>query len=301
MTRSRHVAPTASALAGVGAAVIALLPWLVTGMPLPLRGIVGVYTAPEHAPVALLPLSHYYLVESVAMVLVGSALAGVTIRVAALRGTALNARYVSIGTVAVQAIALAQSATVIRDGLQPTSQAEMYFFALVVGVLVAIAAGVGVLVGLARGSAPATTIAATAGALALGPWIATVVLPIEGDWTHGASLSTLQLGTTLSALTPLLIVGAVAGWCGVATGRRAAATATAFIALWTVPKLVMAFGYAVSSHTHFLDPQHMWSAGSRFFIDLLLSAAAVQQLFIAAVVALLVAIVLRSLRGGGAR
>lgn len=301
MTKSRYFVPTASAIVGLGAAVVGLLPWLVTAMTLPLHGIVQVYTVPEQAPVALLPLSHSYLVESVALILVGSALAGIIIRLAALRGKTLNARVVIIGVVAAQIIALAQAANVVNDGLQPTSQAGTYFLALVVGVLAAIAAGVGVLVGLARGTVAATTIAATLGALALGPWLGAVVLPIEGEWRHGASLSILQWGANVSALTPLLIVGAVAGWCGVSTWRRAAATSTAFVALWVVPKLVIAFGYAMSSHSASLAPQHMWSAGSRMFSDLLLSVAAIQQLFVAAVVALLVAIALRSMRGGRAR
>ena len=295
---SRYPAAGASALVGVVAAAVGLLPWLVTSMELPLLGIARIYHAPEQASVALLPLSHFYLMTTVAMVLVGSALAGAVTRLAATRDKALSVRFVVTGAVAVQVIALIQAASTLNDGIQPTSQGEAYLFAISFAVIVAIAAGALVVVGLARSGVPATTLATTVGALALGPWISAVILPLEGEWMEGVSITRLDWATTLSTLVPILIVGVVAGWCGVSSPRRAVATATAFIALWLVPRLIIAYGSAVSLHTSMRDPQAVLSTGTRMLTDLLVSSSAFYQLFMAAVVALVVAIAMRTIRGG---
>lgn len=295
---SRYQAAGASALVGIVAAAVGLLPWLVTDMELPLLGIARIYHAPEQASVALLPLSHFYLMTTVAMVLVGSALAGAVTRLAATRDKTLSVRFVVTGAVAVQVIALVQAASTLNDGIQPTSQGDIYLLAISVAVIVAIAAGALVIVGLARGGVPATTLATTVGALALGPWISAAILPLGGDWMEGVSITRLDWATTLSTLVPILIVGVVAGWCGASSPRRAAATTTAFVALWLVPRLITAYGVAVSSHTSMRDPQAVLATGTRMLTDLLVSSSAFFQLFIAATVAVVVAITMRTIRGG---
>lgn len=295
---NRYHAAGASALVGVAAAAVGLLPWLVTSMELPPLGIARIYIAPEQAAAALMPLSHFYLMTIVAMVLVGSAVAGALTRLAALRDKALRVRFVVAGAVAVQVIALVQAASVLKEGIQPTSQGETYLFGMSGIVVVVIAAGALLLVGLARGGVPATTIAITFGALALGPWITAVILPLGGAWMEGVSMTRLDWATTVSTLVPILVIGAVAGWCGASSPRRAAASATSFVALWLVPSLIIAYGSAVSLHTSMRDPQAVASTGANILTNLLMSTSTLLQLFVAAVVALVVAITMRTIRGG---
>ena len=295
---NRYLVAALSVATGAVGALVGLLPWLVTDMELPLMGIARIYSAPEQSSVALMPLSHYYLMTSVSMILVGSAVTGTLTRLAAVRDTALNLRLVITGVVAVQVIALVQAASVLNGGIQYSSQGQTYLLGVSGAVMMAIAAGVVLLVGLARGGVAAMAVASTFGALALGAWISAVIMPLGGDWMDNVSRSRLEWAIALSTLVPILVVGAVVGWCGASSPRRAAASATSFVALWLVPSLITAYGVAVSSHTSIQDLRAVASTGTRMLADLLMSSSAFYQLFIAAVVALVVAITMRTIRGG---
>jgi hypothetical protein len=65
---------------GVAAAVVALLPWLVTGVRLPLQNLWAVQTLPEDMPIALLPFSQYAVVQIFSLLVVGYGAAGIVVR-----------------------------------------------------------------------------------------------------------------------------------------------------------------------------------------------------------------------------
>jgi hypothetical protein len=64
----------------VVAALVGLLPWLITGIRRPLQNLRATSTSPESMPVALLPFSQYALTLIVGLIVTGSAIAGVVAR-----------------------------------------------------------------------------------------------------------------------------------------------------------------------------------------------------------------------------
>jgi len=63
-------------LFGIAAAALGLLPWLVTGLTLPLQNLWNVDTLPADMPRTLLPFSQYAVTLIVGLIVVGSAIAG---------------------------------------------------------------------------------------------------------------------------------------------------------------------------------------------------------------------------------
>lgn len=67
---------------GFEAVFIGLLPWIVTGMRLPLQNLWAINTLPECMPRALLPFSLYQLPLILAMTIFGMGLASLAVRAA---------------------------------------------------------------------------------------------------------------------------------------------------------------------------------------------------------------------------
>ena len=63
-------------LFGIASAAVGLLPWLITGLTLPLQNLWNVDTLPADMPRTLLPFSQYALTLIVGLIVVGSAIAG---------------------------------------------------------------------------------------------------------------------------------------------------------------------------------------------------------------------------------
>ena len=59
--------------AGAGSAVVGLLPWMITGMRLPLQNLWASDTLPKSMPVALLPLSNYAVTLIAGLLVTGDA------------------------------------------------------------------------------------------------------------------------------------------------------------------------------------------------------------------------------------
>ncbi|MDN4479792.1 hypothetical protein [Demequina muriae] len=285
--------PAASAvLAGVASAALGLAPWLVTGMTLPLQNIWETDTLPEEMPLALLPLSQYYLVASVAMVVMGSAFAGALARLAASIGRPVRLWLVGAGAAAVQVVALVQTAAVLQGGLEDSTRALVYLLGMIAGVSVGIVVGLLVMTGLARAGTAGTTVAITFAALALAQWLPTLIQPIGAM----PSYDTPQLVYDTVRWLPVLIVAVAVGWCGVMTVRRALASVVSLLALWIVPAVVVAFTYAVGSRIYLQDPSELIPAGTHVFRSALTSAGTPQHMLVAVVVAIMVGIVLVAAR-----
>lgn len=82
---------------GFGAAFICLLPWLVTGMRLPMQDLWAVDILPENMPRALLPFSQYQLPLILAMIIFGAGLACRAVRAAPTDVWSLGALPVATG------------------------------------------------------------------------------------------------------------------------------------------------------------------------------------------------------------
>ncbi|MDJ0378729.1 hypothetical protein [Cryobacterium sp. PH31-L1] len=73
--RMKAIGPVSYLVVGMLAAIVGLLPWLVTGMHLPIQNLWAADSVPEDMPIALLPFSQYTITLVVAVVVTGSALA----------------------------------------------------------------------------------------------------------------------------------------------------------------------------------------------------------------------------------
>ncbi|WP_062135393.1 hypothetical protein [Demequina aestuarii] len=291
-TPMRPLSAASTVLVGVVSAVLGLAPWLVTGMTLPLQNIWQTDTLPDGMPLALLPLSQYSLVASVAMVVVGSALAGVIGRLAASRGRPVRLWLMGAGAVAVQGVALAQTAVVLQGGLEDSTRARVYLAGMIAGVCVGIVVGLLVMTGLGRSGVAGTTVALTFAALALAQWLPVLIHPIGAM----PSYDTPQLVSDAVRWLPVLIIAVAIGWCGVATVRRAVASVVSLLALWIVPSAVVAFNYAVGSRIYLQYPSELIPAGTQVFRSSLTSAGTPQHMLVAVVVAVMVGIVLFAAR-----
>ncbi len=288
------LAPGRSILIGVVGAIVGLLPWLATGARMPVQNIWDSSGPPEHMPLTLMPLSQYHVVSAVALVVVGSGIAGIVVRWSAARGKHAQRWWVWAGAAIVQVVALTQASVALHSGLESTTRAQIYLWGMVAGVAVGIGVGCAVLFGMASRSVPATTVAVTFAALALMHW-----LPVLLRSLTGANLSTysiLRVGQSASIWIPALIIGAVVGWCGARNVRRTAAAIAALVSLWVVPSLVSAFEYAVGTGVYLQYPGELLPAGGRVFVESLTGSWPAQRMLIATMVAVLVAIVMRSIR-----
>ncbi|MFW2513760.1 hypothetical protein ACNI3K_08270 [Demequina sp. SO4-13] len=290
---NRLPAPLA-VLVGVVSAVIGLLPWLISGMRLPLQFIWATDARPEDMPFALLPLSGTYLVATVAMVVVGSALAGTAVRIAARLGRPPRVRLVAVGAAAVQAVALVQASSVVSGGLEESSRAQVYLWGMVAGVCVGIIIGLLVMAGIGRADIASATIAITFAALALTQWLPFLARPIGSGPLYDADIPAIVWET--EKWLPFLIVAVAVGWCGVASLKRAAASMVSLASLWIGYAAVIAFNWAVGTRINLQYPSELVSTTSRVFVESLTSFGIPGRMLVTVVLAAMIAVVLNAVR-----
>lgn len=295
--RSRIIPPAFAIVIGVVGAVIGLLPWLVTGAVMPLQNIWNTAAEPSDMPMSLLPMSQYYLVATVSLIAVGATIAGVAVRWFKVRGRNVRRRWAVVGVVVVQAAALIQATLALHSGLEESQRAQIYLWGLVAGVATGIVIGLLVLMALASHSVVSVTWGVTFAALAFTEWLPLMVL---GSLSSGSTTPYVLTHITLgaSAWIPILVAGGVIGWCGIATIRRGLTSFIALLALWVVPAVVTAFQSALGSRINLHHPDELWPTGLRVFVEVLVSADSATRVLVACVVAVLVAISLRTLRRG---
>ena len=253
--RPRRARLATSGAVGVGAALVGLTPWLVTGARLPLQNLWARSTA--QMPVGLLPFSQYELVLVVGLIVTGSGLAGGVVRVT---GRAFALVAVVVGVLVAQTIALVQTAAVVHGGLRTSGLATVYLAALVGWTLAAMAVGLLVLLLLARTSVPGATVAMALAAPAVGHWLAGVVAPA------------VAVGTVISAAMrwmPAVLVGAAVAWCGFAVGRRVAASIAALLLVWVLPAAFAALDAAAGSRAMLGEPLALVVLAVRTFVAML--------------------------------
>ncbi|MCO1337834.1 hypothetical protein BJH93_02855 [Kocuria polaris] len=137
--RARWATGAIGVAIGLGAGLLSLTPWLLTGGTLPLQNLWAVPTMPEDMPFSLLPLSQYELVNLVSLLISGGATAALVFLVwrPARRRAAFWA--VASGLASAQLITVVQSFLVLHAGLGlgPGAHrfAEIYFYGMLFGVL----------------------------------------------------------------------------------------------------------------------------------------------------------------------
>lgn len=249
---------------GALAAVVGLLPWLITGLRLPLQNLWATDTT--DMPLALLPFSQYSLILLVAVVVVGSALAGLAARLGRTRGVGVLGA--TVGAVGVQLVALVQTAVTVASGLREGTASDVYLAALVGGTVGSIVVGGVVLLLVARAPRPGATVAIAVAAVTAGSWITSLAAPVAGG---GAGVGF----TLLDALQwlPGILAGLALAWCGLASVGRALAWAASLVILWIVPTLFTAVSSAAGTRALAPYPLEMLDYGSQVFRTALLIPA----------------------------
>lgn len=270
-------------LIGVGSATLGLLPWLITGMRLPLQNLWATDAAPDRYPFVLLPFSQYAITLIAAIVVTGAAIAGLTARATRARLPRFGTAAIVIGVLAVQVVATVQTAAVVRGGLQQRGESALYLTALVAGTSLAIVTGVLVMLLIARAPRAGAVIGLSIAAVASGPWINALVVPFG---TAGTTEVAWLLD--LTRWLPPVLVGAAIAWGGVDTVGRVFAAVFGLLVLWIVPALITAIASAAGTRVLARDPAAMLEYGADVFgMALTIPSLALPPLIAAAAVAVI--------------
>jgi hypothetical protein len=205
---------------GVAAAMVGLIPWLVHGMQLPVQNLGVRMTGP--GDVVLLPYSQYSLIEAAALIVVGAAAAGI-----ASRAVAVWFRFVMLGMLIAQTLAVMQTTAVVVAILQPRMESVVYLGVLVAVAVLAMAMGFGVAVLVARAPRAGALIGLAVAAVLADAWMSGLILPFVSPLSSSVTDVLMWLQWT----SPVL-VGAAVAWCGVGSIGRAVAAIGALLILW---------------------------------------------------------------------
>lgn len=243
---------------GIGAVGVGLLPWLATGLRLPLQNLWAIDTLPEDMPRVLLPFSQYFLAQILSMVILGLGVAGLAVRAAppAARGKA--SAYAGIGAFAAIACAAIQTATVVRAGLGATMAANIYFGGVLVVIALGVVLGLAALFLVARAGRPGALVGLTLAALSAELWLYAVTMVLGA----GAASPVVPAVLAVARWLPAILAAAALAWCGVGTARQAVAWAVSLLLLWLVPALLDGLSYAAGSRVFAGNLQEMASAGA---------------------------------------
>lgn len=239
---------------GAGAALFGLLPWVVTGMRLPLQNL-WASSDIDSMPVAFLPFSQYAVSVLVGILVTGSALGGLAVRATRARQPRFGFLATLAGILVIQAIATVQTAVVVYGGLVRSSFATLYFAGLLGGIVFSIALGA-VAAGL-LGKAPAAgaIVGASFAAVGLSLWLTSAISPF-GSLTMPPSWL-----LALPRWVPGIVVGVAIAWWGIASVGRVIAAAFALFVLWVAPALATGAGSALGARVYASDPAAMLDFG----------------------------------------
>lgn len=297
----RRVPWWAALLLGAAAAALGLVPWLLTGGALPLQNLWETEPGPEGMPFVLLPFSQYAIVTIWALITVGAAIAGVVGR--ALRPRLSRGALAALGTgaISVQTAAVVQTSLVVEAGLPSSLLASLYLAALVGVAVLSIVGGALVLGLVARAPRGGALLGLAAAAVALAPWLSSLLLPQP-------ALADQQLSTWVLAVVPWIpsvLVGAAIAWAGVRTAGRVVGAILALALLWALPAAITAAQAAAGTRAYARDPAALVDVAIDVLQEALLQPAViVPRLVVAVVVAaigLAAAALVRRSRSRGAR
>ncbi|TFD88829.1 hypothetical protein [Cryobacterium serini] len=283
------IGPLLYLVAGILAALVGLLPWLVTGMRLPLQNLWAVTSRAEDMPIVLLPFSQYTITLIVAVVVTGSALAGGLARVTRAQHPRFALAAIIVGVLLVQVIAITQTAVTVATGLAESPAAKVYLFVLTAGTLAASLIGLLILVLIARAPAAGAVVAVSLAAVAFSSWV-------NGLIAHPFSFETTETTSTLlgaARWVPAVIVGLAVAWCGLATIGRVTGAIVSFLALWIGPTLFTAVSAAAGTRVLAAYPAEMLDYGAQVFVSALGVKGGSASLLIPAVVVMVLGLAVR--------
>lgn len=281
------VPPWAAFLAGVAAAVVGLLPWLVAGARLPLQNL-WVGGIPAEAPVVLLPFSQYAVTSVFALLVVAGAMAGIAARVLVARaGDRGPALWMGGGLVAGQLLAAVQTAAVVAPGLRDGRDSAVYLVGIGGGVVVCLLISAGAFVLVALAPRAGALFGLTTGAIAAGLWLPIAVVdPIGFDsapaWLLGA----------FTYVMPVL-VGAAIAWVGVRTVGRIVSALVSLVLVWLAPPLTTAVASALGTRVLARDLPGMLDYGAGVFRQYATDVSLVREPLVIALAVAVVGLVAR--------
>lgn len=267
---------------GLAAAVLGLLPWILTGMRLPLQNLWVVTVPPEQMPIAWLPLSQYTATIVLGMLVLGGAVAGLAARALAARLPARAPLSIAAGLLLVQIVAVAQSAQVLESGLRVGDEAAFYLLACIAVAVTGVLGGVLAFALVARAPRAGAVIGLVIGALATGWWLGALLPPF------GVLSTEVAYGPLPGILrwVPAVLVGAAIAWGGVRTTGRVVAAVVGILLLWVVPALATGVTSAVGSRILLRDLPELFDYGWGVFrMALLMPELAAPPLIVALAVA----------------
>ncbi|BDZ53548.1 hypothetical protein [Agromyces marinus] len=269
---------------GAAAAALGLLPWVLSGMRLPLQNLWATDTPPESYPLVLLPFSQYALSIIAALLIVGSAFAGVAARATRPVRRRPGTAWMLLGLLAVQVFAIAQTATVVRDGLEERPESTLYLAALVGIATLAVFVGLVVMLLVAAAPPGGAVIGLAITAVLTPGWVRLLLIHDLFPVVDPASAQVLDLLRWL----PAVLVGAAIAWAGVASVGRVLGALVALAVLWIGPALITAVSNAASSRVLARDPVEMLDyAGDVFRAAVTDPSLALPPIIVAVVVAVL--------------
>lgn len=247
-------------LIGVGGGILGLLPWILGGARLPLQNLWVLSTMPDDMPLVLLPVSQYYVVVILAILLLGGVFAGLAVRIVA-RRRALAVWPAALGVLAVHVVAIVESFGMTASGLALGSdpQAVIYLAGLLGGTVVVAALAQ---LGFWMTSHRSVGIAAFGVALAavpFGEWLGRWFLAFTGEVFPPVFLPAVV------QWIPAIVVGLALAWCGVRPLQRLLVWAASLLALWLLPALLMSIAYSLGFRLILGDFPEMIAAGVGVF------------------------------------
>jgi hypothetical protein len=248
----RRLSPWIPPLIGVAGAILGLLPWLVTGMRLPLQNLWATETLPDRMPVVLLPFSQYALMLIAALLIIGAATAGLAARATRPRLPGGGVTAIFAGLLATQVIAAAQTTTVVRAGLEDRGESTLYLSAVLAVVVLAILVGTLAFWLIATARRAGALLGLAVAAIAVGPWLNGLIVPfgtIPAEWV------TALFGWT--RWVPAILVGVAIAWCGVGTVGRVIAALASLLLLWAAPAVITGVSNAAGSRVLASSPADM--------------------------------------------
>jgi hypothetical protein len=249
---------------GVAAAVLGLLPWIITGLRLPPQNLWDTSTLPEQMPFALLPFSQYYITLIAGILVVGAAIGGLVARSTRSRQGQRGMLALTAGVLGAQLIAVVQTTVVVAGGLSSDTAARIYLLAVVAVAVVSLAVGALVFFLIARTPRPGALIGMSLAAVAVGWWANALVVPKPG--IVGPVQMTL-LG--LMQWLPAILVGVAIAWCGIRTVGRVVAALTALTAVVIGAALATAVTAAAGTRVLARYPAEMLDYGLQVFEQVL--------------------------------
>lgn len=258
-----RLSPTAFFAIGLGSGLLGLLPWLITGARLPLQNL-GRGTSTD-MPFALLPFNQYYLLQIVALIVVGSAVAGVAGRTLAVRDVPFGTQSLVGGVLLVQLIAGVQASVVTAVLLESSTRAALYLSLVIAVLVVALLVGLLVLLQIARSQVPGATIGLSLAALVTPSWIGTAL----GDFFTYGSPELVPIVSLVLQWMPAVLVGVAIAWCGFRTAGRIAAVAVSLLALWIGPAFFAGVSNAAGTRALFSQPRELIDFGVSVFVSAL--------------------------------